>query len=447
MEKRRMMCLVITILFIASVMFGGTILKNLGKEVVPEVPKVAEKKKEKKYNTYDMYVSINPLVKLTFKAEYETCDNSFCFTGNDEIIDYELINEDAKTIYNELDFKSMKLMDVLILLCDTARESKITYDSVSITTDWMDMYDDEVLKNEIKAKSKYELDFDIFVDVKEYINDEEIIENTENEKIIEYIVSFNRDNGDSIIKRKVKENELVQEVKSGNKSGYTFVEWQLNGKKYDFNTPITKDISLVAKWKKGETTTTTTTTNIVSNDDNTPTQTTTPTTKPKSTLDKINLNDKILVGEITEKNNNHCSARGWLATNFNEVFAKYLHGNNFAIYVENEEDNFDELISRLEVDDEAKVKTLKEQLNSLKDDKNPNIVNFNYNIDNYEFSYSYQYLSSSNFSSILNNKKVSNIINNSIINWTGESCSTPKSEEKELDESLCNKYNLNCDRW
>ena len=81
MKKRYMLCLGITILFIASVMFGVTVLKNLGKEYVPEKPKIAEKKKEKVYKTYDMYVSINPFVKLTFKAEYETCDDSFCFTG------------------------------------------------------------------------------------------------------------------------------------------------------------------------------------------------------------------------------------------------------------------------------------------------------------------------------------------------------------------------------
>lgn len=448
MEKRGTLCFVITVLFVASVIFSKFFLENLGKEFVPEVPIVVEKKKEKVYDTYDMYVSIIPFVKLTFRAEYETCDNTYCFTGNAEVIDFELINDDAKTIYNELNFKGMKVIDVIILLCDVARENNIAYDSVSITTNWMDMYDDEVLKNEIIANSKYELNYDIFVDIREYIDEEEMIQDTENDEIVEYIVSFNRDNGDSIIKRKVKENEVVQEVKSGNKSGYTFVEWQLDGKKYDFNTPVTKDITLVAKWKKGEETTTTTTTTININD-NAPTQTTASTTKPKSTIDKINLNDEIMVSEVTENNKNYCNAQGWLATNFTEVFAKYLHGNNFAVYVENEEDNFDELILSLMVDD-SKISTLLNQLDSIKSGNNPNIVNFNYNYNSstHKFSYSYQYLSSSNFSNILNNKKVNNVVNNSIVNWTGELCSgASKPEEKKLDEALCSKYNLNCDRW
>ena len=36
------------------------------------------------------------------------------------------------------------------------------------------------------------------------------------------------------------------------KDGYTFVEWQLKGVKYDFSTKVTKDITLVAVWKKNE---------------------------------------------------------------------------------------------------------------------------------------------------------------------------------------------------
>ena len=36
------------------------------------------------------------------------------------------------------------------------------------------------------------------------------------------------------------------------KEGYTFDGWQLDGKKYDFSTKVTKDITLVAVWKKNE---------------------------------------------------------------------------------------------------------------------------------------------------------------------------------------------------
>ena len=36
------------------------------------------------------------------------------------------------------------------------------------------------------------------------------------------------------------------------KEGYKFVEWQLNGKKFDFNTKITSDITLKALWQEQE---------------------------------------------------------------------------------------------------------------------------------------------------------------------------------------------------
>lgn len=495
MKKRNMLCLGITVLFIASVMFGVTVLKNLGKEFVPEKPKVAEKKKEKVYKTYDMYVSINPFVKLTFKAEYETCgDNNdeTCFTGVDEIIDYELINDDAKTVYNELDFKGMHVMDVLIQLCDTARANKIAYDSVSITTNWDDMYDDQVLKNEIKAKSKYEFNFDIFVDVKEYINDQEIIDDNENDEIVEYIVSFNRDNGDSVIKRKVKENELVSEIKAGNKSGYTFVEWQLNGKKYDFNTPVTKDIILTAKWKKGETTTTTT--NTPSSE--TPTQPTKATTQAPgytSTIDKINLNENILVVEESTGISSgpvFCDRNTTVdyvfVTNASSVLGDYkTYGNSYIAqdhssvssiernnYLTEDEYNaaIDSACTVAVSDfrnkkgmltyDTAKENAAISVLEKLKNGTNKGVAEFTYDVNNHAFSYSYKYLSMENAKSFGDFGKQFNQLSNfselenafKSITYLSDNCHRGcgdmyEPKVKVLNESLCSKYNLNCDRW
>lgn len=34
--------------------------------------------------------------------------------------------------------------------------------------------------------------------------------------------------------------------------GYTFVNWYLDGKVYDFNKPVDKDITLLAQWKKND---------------------------------------------------------------------------------------------------------------------------------------------------------------------------------------------------
>ena len=50
-----------------------------------------------------------------------------------------------------------------------------------------------------------------------------------------------------VLKQTVLFEELAEEVTPIRK-GYEFIEWQLEGNSFDFNTPITKDIELVATW-------------------------------------------------------------------------------------------------------------------------------------------------------------------------------------------------------
>lgn len=64
-----------------------------------------------------------------------------------------------------------------------------------------------------------------------------------------YTVSF--DFGNNVIKTQtIRENEKVNEPKAINKNKYKFLGWYLDGKLYDFDLPVTKDIKLVAKYEK-----------------------------------------------------------------------------------------------------------------------------------------------------------------------------------------------------
>ncbi len=70
-----------------------------------------------------------------------------------------------------------------------------------------------------------------------------------------YWLNFNLNGGTGEIK-----NQAVEEGKTGTmpdvtptREGYKFVEWQLDGKKFDFNTKITKTIELKAKWEEDTT--------------------------------------------------------------------------------------------------------------------------------------------------------------------------------------------------
>ena len=66
-------------------------------------------------------------------------------------------------------------------------------------------------------------------------------------------VTFNSDGGSSIEKQLVDEGKVLTKPANPTKNGYTFVSWQLNGKDYDFKTPVTADITLKATWKKNST--------------------------------------------------------------------------------------------------------------------------------------------------------------------------------------------------
>ena len=64
-----------------------------------------------------------------------------------------------------------------------------------------------------------------------------------------YKVRFDSKNGKAVKTRKVTKGKTVAKPQTPKKSGYKFAEWQLNGKKYDFRKPVTKSITLTAKWK------------------------------------------------------------------------------------------------------------------------------------------------------------------------------------------------------
>lgn len=70
-------------------------------------------------------------------------------------------------------------------------------------------------------------------------------------------VTFESNGGTSVASQTVYYNETVYEPTKPTKTSSTeftfqFEEWQLNGAKFDFNTPITKNITLEAKWKENK---------------------------------------------------------------------------------------------------------------------------------------------------------------------------------------------------
>ena len=75
----------------------------------------------------------------------------------------------------------------------------------------------------------------------------------ENEnQVINYYVTFDYNNGNSSNMVMVEKDKVVSKPNDPVKDGYTFIYWSLNDSEYDFNTPITNHITLIATYKSNE---------------------------------------------------------------------------------------------------------------------------------------------------------------------------------------------------
>ena len=72
------------------------------------------------------------------------------------------------------------------------------------------------------------------------------------DKVETFIVKFNSTGGTTISNQAIQKGNKVVKPSNPTKKGYTFVNWTYNGKVYDFNTKVEKNIELVANWKKIE---------------------------------------------------------------------------------------------------------------------------------------------------------------------------------------------------
>lgn len=67
-----------------------------------------------------------------------------------------------------------------------------------------------------------------------------------------YMISFETGTNEKILTQYIDENSKISEPTTPQKEGYVFVEWQLNGEKFDFDSTIDENIVLTAKWMKEE---------------------------------------------------------------------------------------------------------------------------------------------------------------------------------------------------
>ena len=65
-----------------------------------------------------------------------------------------------------------------------------------------------------------------------------------------FVVTFNSDGGTTIENQIVEENKKVEKPENPEKEGHVFKAWMLNDAEFDFNTEVTANLELKAKWEQ-----------------------------------------------------------------------------------------------------------------------------------------------------------------------------------------------------
>lgn len=248
--------------------------------------------KELKENTYTMYVSTNVLSKLTFKESYYECKKNkevrVCSDYNIETLTHEYLDR----IESDIDIKNKDILEVLKEIYNKSLDNNKKYNYIKLITNWDNKYSESDIKEYISSNKE------VIIEKDNTLNEEDIIkELTKENETKTYIVKFETDGGSIVNSQIVKENELVSKPDNPSKEGYTFKSWQLNEIVYDFNTPVTSEITLQAIWERVESKPNTTTkptnpskpNNNGGNQGNNTTKPTTPTEPDKPTTPEKKL--------------------------------------------------------------------------------------------------------------------------------------------------------------
>lgn len=100
---------------------------------------------------------------------------------------------------------------------------------------------------------------------------------------VTYVVNFNTDGGNSISNQIINKDGTITKPQDPVRDGYKFLGWYSNNVLFDFSTPVTTNLELVAKWEKVKDNSTTGTTTTTKKNDTTSSTTKKTTTKKNDT--------------------------------------------------------------------------------------------------------------------------------------------------------------------
>lgn len=106
---------------------------------------------------------------------------------------------------------------------------------------------------------------------------------------VTYVVNFNTDGGNSISNQIINKDGTITKPQDPVRDGYKFLGWYSNNILFDFSTPVTTNLELVAKWEKAKDNSTTATTTTTKKNDTTSSTTKKTTTKKNDTTNTTTI--------------------------------------------------------------------------------------------------------------------------------------------------------------
>ena len=224
---KKFISLIVLILILAtSIYFGTALIKS--KTYEPQEVVV-----ERVEQNYDMYIKGTDTIRLSIKENFNTCKSGDKIKRCG-IIKNTITNASNLTKKEDLsNYENENAINAIKNIIENIKDNIII-----IQTNWNSRFTKEELESLIKTEKK-----NITVEIKN-------ISIEQNNKETKYTIKLDSKNGKKVKEVIAKKDGKLKKPENPSKKGYIFVEWQLDGKKYDFNKKVKKDFTLVAKWKK-----------------------------------------------------------------------------------------------------------------------------------------------------------------------------------------------------
>lgn len=249
-----------------------------------------------------------------------------------------------------------------------------------------------------------------------------------------YTVTFDSLGGNDLLNQIVEDGNYLIKPENPEKEGYIFIEWQYNGETYDFSEIVDNDLTLTAVWEK-----------------------------------VYNLNDEISVMDnyvgtlcwtysyptnIVEAYGVDISEYLFTVTDEEIILNKYpeetinLTDVELQDFINEKMDEISLMHEVLEYDYDLAIESY-DQLVLLKDSMPEGVVNYEVTLEDGKITYGYDVLyfednDEFNDKTTEFQEKINVILSDAFLNGGGCGDYTMSTV---LDEEICDKYSLYCDRW